>query len=158
MNDRARVQGTGPAGLLSKRLLEVRTLRAVHAFLALMAFPFLLALDVPRELTVPEQGEPMSRILALWDQTRPILIADAGQPLSDADSLARGAPLVEAWSALDASLANTDESGETHAVLKLINDLYGRPESPPDRRMSIRNDTRRNFAQRLQNVEGRLRR
>jgi len=158
MNDRARVQGTGPAGVLSKRLLEVRTVRAVHAFLALSALPFLLALDTPRELTVPSQGEPMTRILALWDQTRPILIADAGQPLSDADSLARGAPLVEAWSALDASLANTEEAGETHAVLKLINDLYGRPESPPDRRMSIRNDTRRNFAQRLQNVEGRLRR
>jgi len=133
-------------------------MRAVHALLILVSLSFLTALDVPRELTVPQKGEPASRVLALWDQTRPILIEDAGQPLSDSASLARGAPLAQAWTALNDSLANTDEAGATHAVLKLIEDLYGRPESQPDRRMSIRNDTRRNFAQRLQNVDGRLRR
>lgn len=130
----------------------------MHSFLALLLLPFLVALDVPHQLTVPQSGEPMARIRTLWDQTRPILIDDAGQPLNDAQSLARGEPLVDAWTELSEDLANTDEAGEIHAVLKLINDLYGRPESPPERRMSIRNDARRNFGQRLQNVEGRLRR
>ena len=134
-------------------------MRAMHSFLALvLSIPFLLALDVPRDLTVPVQGDPNSRIHMLWDQTRPILIEDAGQPLSDAQSLARGAPLVESWTELADDLAASDEAGEIHAVLKLINDLYGRPESQPDRRMTIRNDTRHNFAQRLQTVESRLRR
>ncbi|MEQ8860662.1 MAG: hypothetical protein RIC56_18625 [Pseudomonadales bacterium] len=132
-------------------------MRAVRFPLLLACLAGLTGFDAPT-LRVPGDGQPAERVLALWEQTRPILLADAGQPLSDAQALAHGAPVLDAWTRLEAQLAASDASGETHAVMKLLNDFYGRPQSTPQRRLAIRNRTRAEFAQRLQNVEQRLRR
>ncbi|HEY5647290.1 MAG TPA: hypothetical protein VIS76_15175 [Pseudomonadales bacterium] len=133
-------------------------MRAVSLLFLPLCVLLLSGFDDVRQLSVPTAGTPDDRIAALWQQTRPLLIADAGQPLTDAESLARGAPLVEAWTELQASLAATDASGEVHAVLKLLNDMYGRPEAKPERRVATRNETRRDFGQRLATVESRLNR
>jgi hypothetical protein len=130
-------------------------MRVLRSLALLACLTVLMAVDTP-DLSVPADGEPAERVLALWNQTKPILLADAGLALSDGQALTRGRPLVEAWTALEADLAASEEAGETHAVLKLINDLYGRPGSTPERRMMIRNQTRRDFGPRLQNVEQRL--
>ena len=130
---------------------------AVRLFVLPVLILLLAGFDEARQLSVPAAGAPAERIAALWQQTRPLLIADVGQPLNDAQSLARGAPVVDAWTGLQTSLANTDESGEVHAVLKLLLDVYGRPEATPERRIATRNDARRDFSQRLANVEGRMR-
>ena len=131
----------------------MRALRILMPFFCLVG---LTAFDSPRNLTVPTQGEPSERVLALWNETKPILLADASEPLSDEQSVARGVPLIATWTQLQSSLANTDAAGEAHAVLKLLSDLYGRAQSAPARRIQVRNDARRAFAERLTSVENRL--
>jgi len=97
----------------------------------------LAAFDVP-PLVPPTDGTPAERVLALWNQTKPIMLADGAEVLNDQQALARGAPLIEVWTRLEADLAASEEGGETHAVLKLLNDFYGRPASTPERRMVVR--------------------
>lgn len=111
--------------------------------------------DVSRDLQLPAQGSASQQVIELWNQTRPILLADAGEPLSDSQAMARGAPLVESWTKLETSLAG-EASGETGAVLKLLHDFYGRPDSTVSRRTAVRNQLRSDFAQRLSTVENRL--
>lgn len=92
----------------------------------------------------------------MWNDTRPILLQDALKPLSDSQALARGAALIPSWMALEESLAAAGGGGETRAVLKLLNDFYGRPGTPETRRVAQRNDVRANFAERLAMVDNRV--
>jgi len=133
-------------------------MRAIRFLLPCLCLIGLTAFDSPRTLTVPTQGDPSQRVLALWGDTRPIVIADAGERLSDPESVARGAPLIAAWTQLQTAIASSDAAGEAHAVLKLLNDLYGREQSAPGRRIAVRNQTRVDFGNRLANIESRLNR
>lgn len=131
-------------------------MRAPRLFLIAACVTLLSAYDVPAKLEPVATGSPAERVVALWEQTRPIVMADAKEPLTDSQALARGAPLVEVWSLLESSIVGTDAGPDANAVIKLLNDLYGRPESTPQRRMTVRNDLRANFGQRLQILDRRL--
>lgn len=132
----------------------MRALRTCLA--AACCVTFLSAYDVPRTLHPTADGSPAERVVELWEQTRPIVMSDVQEPLTDSQAMARGAPLVQVWTTLATSIAGTDADAGASAVIKLLNDLYGRPESTPQRRMSARNDLRANFGQRLQIVDRRL--
>ncbi|MDA1076807.1 MAG: hypothetical protein O3A63_18955 [Proteobacteria bacterium] len=114
------------------------------------------ALASDRQVDVPTRGEPLERIQLMWNQTRPILLADTGVPHSDSDWVALGTPLIKSWTDLEASLGDTDYAADARSVLKFLNDVYGRSKSTPERRAPIRQRTLQNFGSRISALEGRL--
>lgn len=128
---------------------------AVRVALSLFVLSAATAAGNTPPLTVPTAGSAAERVQTLWTATRPRILEDASQPLSDAQLVARGSPLIDAWTSLETSLGDADD-GDVHAVLKFLGDLYGREQSSPQRRSALRNDARQTFGMRLDRLEQRL--
>ena len=91
-------------------------------------------------LEAPEEGPAAQRAKALWGQTRPLVERDAKAGYSDSEYLSRRQPIWSAWTSLQMSVAGEDErvSRVIPKVLELINQVYGWPAFPAERRAEER--------------------
>ena len=128
-------------------------------FLCMVGIPFALAIAVGQahiafaageagKIEVPEDGTAAERAKALWQASRPVILADAKANYSDAEYMKRRGPVWNAWSRLQMSTA-----GESNGVgrlipdvLGLLNDVYGWTADPPKTRREGR-DRKRKFVE-----------
>jgi len=114
------------------------------------------AAATPRSLSVPTSGSGAERIIHMWQQTREIIVADAASPHTDAEWVALGAPLIEPWTSLETKFGESEEASKARAVVKLLNDVYGRAYSTPERRRPMRTQALQSLSERLNDLEGRI--
>jgi len=64
--------------------------------------------------------------------------------------------LIEPWTSLETKFGESEEGSKARAVVKLLNDVYGRAYSTPERRRPMRIQALQSLSERLNDLEGRI--
>jgi len=112
--------------------------------------------SVPDKIIVPQEGSAAERTKMLWQNIRPVILADAKASLTDKDYLDRRNKVSEAWQQLEWDIAgqsSEEVSQFNRRVWMLIGDLYGAATTKPDYRQKVREKTKAKIETKLKELD-----
>ncbi len=105
---------------------------------------------------IPLQDSAVDRIVRLWLNTKPVITSDARSEYTDDEYMKRGFALWDAWAKVRSEYGLADKENVIHDIVALIEDLYGREYSSPQRREMLRTDAKANFEIYIEEIERKI--